>query len=120
MQSYKDLLVFKKSYEQAKWVYEIAKSFPKEELYGLTSQIKRAAASIPLNIAEGYGKVEGGKELIRFLSMARGSSIEMEVLLEMSKDFGYLRVDEYHKAIGQQETIGKMLTGLIQQIKSKQ
>ena len=120
MQSYKDLLVFKRSYEQAKWVYEQAKRFPKEERYGLTSQMKRAATSIPLNIAEGYGKVEGGKELLRFLSMARGSSVELEVLLEFAKDFGYISESEHREAVEGQEIIGKMLTGLIKRIREEQ
>ena len=87
MDSYKELLVYKKSYEQALGVYELTKRFPKDKAYGLTSQMRRASVSIPLNIAEGYGKAEMGKETLRFISMARGSSIEMEVLLDFSKDF---------------------------------
>ena len=119
MQTYKDLLVFKKSYAQAKWIYEVTKNFPKEERYGLTSQMKRAATSIPLNIAEGYGKVEAGKELVRFLSMAKGSSVEIDVLLNFAKDFGYISEVEYCEAIRNCEEIGKMLTGLIRSILDK-
>ena len=120
MQSYKELLVYKKSYAQAIKMYELAKSFPKEEQFGLTSQIKRTATSIPLNIAEGYGKAETGKEVVRFLSMARGSSAEMEVLLCFAKDFGHMSREEYSEAIKLQEEIGRMLTGIIKSIKSKQ
>ena len=118
MQSYKELLVYKKSYEQAMRLYDIARGFPREEQFGLASQLKRAATSIPLNIAEGYGKVEGGKELVRFLSMARGSSAEMEVLLSFAKDFGYIPEERYCEAIKTQEEVGKMLTGLINRVRS--
>ncbi len=116
MQSYKELLVYQKSYEQALWVYEMTKAFPQEERHALASQMRRAATSIPLNIAEGYGKVETGKELLRFLSMARGSSAEMQVLLDFSKDLGYLPEASYREAIVKQEEVGKMLTGLIKSI----
>ena len=119
MQSYKELGVYQKSYAQALEMYRLSKEFPKEEQYGLTSQIKRAATSIPLNIAEGYGKAETGKELLRYLSMARGSSAEMEVLLNFSKDLGYISESEYGKAIERQEEVGKMLTGLIKSVLSQ-
>ena len=69
---------------------EVGKKMPAEERQGLTSQIKRAATSIPLNIAEGYAKVGGQKETIRFLQMSRGSCAEMEVLLDIIKDLGYI------------------------------
>ena len=116
MQSYKELNVYKKSYIQAREIYKLSQKFPLEERYGLTSQIKRAATSIPLNIAEGYGKVERGKEVVRFLSMARGSSAELEVLLNFSKDFGYILEEEYIEFLKRCEEIGKMLTGLIKSI----
>ena len=120
MQSYKELHVYKKSYEQAKEIYRVTKAFPKEELYAMTSQIKRAATSIPLNIAEGYGKVEMGKEVLRYLSMARGSSAEMEVLLEFSKDFEWISEEEYRELVERQQVIGKMLTRLMQSLNQSQ
>ena len=120
VQSYKELLAYKKSYTQAIKMYELARSFPKEEQFGLASQVKRAATSVPLNIAEGYGKAETGKEVVRFLSMARGSSAEMEVLLCFAKDLGYISEEEYSEAMKLQEEIGRILTGLIKSIKSKQ
>ena len=89
---------------------------PREEQYGLTSQIKRASTSIPLNIAEGYGKWVSGKELIRFLLMARGSCCEMEVLLNFIKDFGYITENEYTGYEARYIEIGKMLTGLIKSV----
>ena len=118
--SYRDLIVYQKSYKMAKASYELTKNFPEEERYGLTSQVKRALTSIPLNIAEGYGKAVGGKELKRFLLMARGSCAEMEVLLELSKDFGYIEENIYKLGIERYEEIGKMLTGLIKSIENKQ
>ena len=119
VKSYKEMNVYKKSYKQALHVYELTKAFPKEEAYGLTSQIRRASVGIPLCIAEGYGKHETGKELIRFLSMARGSSAEIEVLLDFAKDFGYIAEEEYREAAEQQEEVGRMLTGLIKSIASR-
>ena len=119
MQSYKELVVYQRAYAQAIKMYRLAGKFPQEEQYGLTSQIKRAATSIPLNIAEGYGKLETGKELLRYLSMARGSSAEMEVLLNFSKDLGYITGEEYREAIEEQEAVGKMLTGLIKSVGSR-
>ncbi len=119
MDSYKELNVYKKAYEQAVWVHEKTKKFPSEELYGLSSQMRRASVGIPLTIAEGYGKQETGKELLRFLSMARGSGAEMEVLLDLSKDFGYISESEYQEAKAAQEAIGKMLTGLMKSLKEK-
>ncbi len=119
LDSYRELNVYKKAYEQAKRVYELTKKFPKEEAYGMTSQMRRASVGIPLCIAEGYGKQETGKETHRFLSMARGSSVEMDVLLDFSKDFGYISESEYQEAKAAQETIGKMLTGLMKSLKEK-
>ena len=119
MESYKGLKVYQKSYELAKEMYmKVASKMPKEEQYGLASQVKRASTSIPLNIAEGYGKWCGEKELIRFLMMARGSCCEMEVLLSFSKDFGYISEEEYARYSSQYEEIGKMLTGLMKSVSS--
>ncbi len=119
VKSYKELIVYKKAYKQAIKIYELTKKFPREEAFGLTSQIRRASVGIPLCIAEGYGKAETGKELARFISMARGSSAEMEVLLELAKDFGYIAEEEYREAIGLQEEVGRMLSGLLKSIASR-
>ena len=89
------------------------KDLPREELYGLISQIKRAATSIPLNIAEGYGKRESEKEFKRFLMMAQGSCDEMHVLLDICRDLGYIRQEDYQEAYKRYDEVGKMLSGLI-------
>ena len=120
MQGYKGLKVYEKSYKAAKAIYlKIASKFPEEEKYGLKSQIQRAATSIPLNIAEGYGKGDTKKEMLRFMYMARGSIQEVMVLLDFAKDFGYITKEEQEKAISEYEEIGKMLTGFIQSKQKK-
>ena len=112
IQHYKDLTVYQKSYQAALDVYHVAKQFPREEIYGLTSQIKRAAASIPLNIAEGYGKRQSVNEFKRFLMIAIGSSDEVRVLLDFSKDLGYVAPETYVSLYATYEEIGKMLNVL--------
>ena len=116
MNSYKDLKVYEKSYALAKELYMETKTFPRDELYGITSQIKRASTSVPLNIAEGYGKGSVGRELQRFLMMARGSCAEMEVLLDFSKDFGFIEEGKCNQYKEKCAEIGRMLTGLIKSI----
>ena len=77
MSGYKELKVYKRSYKAAKAIYEMTVGFPNEERYGITNQLRRAALSIPLNIAEGYAKRESQEEFKRFLMMALGSSNEV-------------------------------------------
>ena len=114
MQSYKDLKIYERSYKAAKAIYQkVSSRFPEEERFGLRSQIQRAAVSIPLNIAEGYGKGESKKEMLRYMYMARGSVNEVLVLLDFARDFGYISEDISEKAKREYEEIGKMLTGFI-------
>ena len=118
MQSYRELEMYEKSYKAAKAIYlKIASKFPEEEKYGLKSQIQRAATSIPLNIAKGYGKGDTKKEMLRFMYMARGSVNEVLVLLDFAKDFGYITEVEYEKAKETYEEIGRMITGFIRKTK---
>ena len=117
--NYKKLQVYEKSYKAALSIYRASKDFPKEEMYGLTSQIRRAAVSIPLNIAEGYAKRESQSEFKRFLMMAIGSNDEVSVLLDFSKDLGYITEDLYKKGITEYIKIGKMLTELIKTVSEK-
>ena len=117
---YKDLKVYEKSYKAAKAIYlNVASKFPKDEKHGLTDQIKRASISIPLNIAEGYGKGDSKKEFVRFLNIARGSVNETLVILEFAKDLGYINENDWKNASEAYEEIGKMLTGLINSQKEK-
>ena len=112
--SYKDLDVYKVSYQCVIEVYKLTKSFPKEEMFALASQIKRASYSIPLNIAEGYGRKSSGKEFKRFLQMALGSANEMQVILELSKDLGYVSEDVFSSISAEYVRVVKMLRSLIQ------
>ncbi len=109
IQSFRDLKVYERSYKAAISVYRMTSVLPKDELYGLTSQIKRAATSIPLNIAEGYGKRENANEFKRFLLMAIGSCDEMKVLIDICKDLGFISEDVHGKYEQEYDEIGKML-----------
>ena len=113
---YRNLEVYKKSYELAMSICEYVKTMPKEERFELTSQIRRAATSIPLNIAEGYGKKESQQEFKRYLMMAKGSSTEMQVLLDMCKDLGYMKEEHHKKYLDRYEEVSRMLAGLIKTI----
>ena len=94
-------------------MYQYTKSLSRDERYGLISQIQRASLSIPLNIAEGYGKKSSTSEFKRFLVMSLGSCNEMSVLIEFCKDLGYLPIAEYEAYKGEYSEIGKMLNGLV-------
>lgn len=94
---YKKLIVWQKSNELAKKMYIETKNFPKEEIYGLTSQLRRAVLSVPTNIVEGYAR-RGRKELKQFLSISLGSLAETEYLLDFSLEIGYLQ-NEKHKEL---------------------
>ncbi len=114
---HKDLDVWKDSVKLVKQVYEITALFPKEELYGLTSQIRRAAISIPSNIAEGCAR-NSDKELIQFLYISLGSLAELQTQLIISKELGYINNDLV--VDNDIEKIRKMLLGLIKYLRSKQ
>ena len=113
---YKDLKIYERSYKAGLAEYRLTKQFPETEKYGLASQMQRAGTSIPLNIAEGYAKKSSQEEFKRFLLMAIGSANEMNVLLEFSKDLGYITKEQYEKASKEYEEIGKMLNTFIKTI----
>lgn len=112
--NHEDLNVWKESMELAKNIYLVTKNFPRDEIYGITSQMRRAAVSIPSNIAEGSAR-QSDKELIQFLYIALGSLAELQTQLILSKDIGYLDND-FKVNI---ESIRKKLLGLIKYLKSK-
>ena len=115
-EGYRGLNVYQKSYAATFEIYRRTKSFPREERDVLVPQMRRAAASIPMNIAEGYGKKESEKEYRRFLVIAKGSCNEMSVQIDFCKDLGYI-TDEDHKEMQSMYTdISKMLTGLIKTV----
>ena len=109
MKSHKDLLVWQKSVDMVTRVYSVTNGWPKEEIYGLTSQIRRAAVSIPSNIAEGAGRT-GKKEFSHFLSIAMGSLAEVETQIVIAQRLGYiLDVSDLDKGL---QEIRRMLIGL--------
>jgi len=91
-----DLLAWQKNHQLVLEIYKITKKFPKDELFGLTSQIRRAVVSITSNIAEGFGRYYF-KDKARFYIMARGSSTEVQNQLILAKDLGYINKDEFNK-----------------------
>ena len=112
MKSHKDLIVWQKSMDHVAAIYVATKAFPNEELFGIVSQMRRAAVSIPSNIAEGYGRLYD-KETVKFLSNALGSASELETQLIISKDLGYLSIEDFQKLTNQIEEIIRMLSALI-------
>ncbi len=112
MKTHKDLIVWQKSIQMVLFVYKFTENFPKEELYGLTSQMRRAAVSIPSNIAEGHGRCSD-KELIRFLFISLGSSAELETQLVIANKLSFLDEAVYLQLSGLNDEIIKMLSSLI-------
>ena len=116
MQDFKRLLVWKKGHELTLRVYKLSKSFPADEKFGLTSQIRRACMSIPANIAEGCGR-EGKKELARFLQIALGSAKESEYHLLLAKDLRYVTLETYNEINSKLDELKRMLAGLINTVR---
>ena len=112
IKSYKDLIVYQKSYKLALDIYRATQIYPKEEIYGLVSQMRRSGVSIPCNIAEGYRRGHR-KEYVQFLYMAHGSCGELETLLSLSWDLGLLDKDSFEKLHRIQEEVSRLLNGLI-------
>lgn len=117
MQNYKDLKVWERAHYFTLQVYNATKAFPKEELYGLISQVRRSASSIPANIAEGCGK-NGKNELAHFLNIALGSANEAEYFLLLAKDLAYLNEINYKELYNQVNEIKAMLIGLIGKVRA--
>ena len=111
---YKQLQIYERSYKAALAVYRMTKKYPEAEKFALSGQMQRAGTSIALNIAEGYAKRGSQEEFKRFLLMALGSANEMSVLIDFSKDLGYITEEEHRKASREYEEIGKMLNKFVQ------
>lgn len=112
IRSYKDLIVYQKAYQLSLDIYRVTESFPKAEIYGLVSQMRRSAISIPANIAEGYRRGHR-KEYIQFLRIAQGSCGELETFLSMSKDLGFIKEKDFEKLENAQDEISRLLQALI-------
>ncbi|MCY7291624.1 MAG: four helix bundle protein [Ferruginibacter sp.] len=116
MQNYKDLKVWYKAHEFTVKIYEVTKQFPREEIYGVTSQMRRAASSIPANIAEGCGKFTQ-PDLARYLNIALGSANESEYFVLLSKDLSYLSVEHFEVLNKMINEIKEMLITLIKKVR---
>ena len=112
IKSHKDLIVWQKGVDLVLTVYQLTKGFPREEVYGLTSQVRRAAISIPSNIAEGRSRGTR-KDFSQFLRIALGSGSELETQLLLAKRLSFITEIDYNKAVGQLEEVMKMLNAMI-------
>lgn len=111
-QKYTELEVWKRARAFTSFVYKLTSTFPKEEMYGLVSQIRRCAVSIPSNIAEGCGR-RHVKETIQFLAISRGSLYELETQIYVSCDIGFISETQLIECIKEIETLGKLINGCI-------
>jgi four helix bundle protein len=116
--SYKNLIVWQKAIEFVTVIYKTTKLFPSDEKFNLITQINRAVISVPVNIAEGYGR-ESSKNYLQFLRISRGSILELETLLLISKNLNYLPIEDYEKLMENLNEISKLLQGLIKSIQNK-
>ncbi len=116
VKSHRDLIAWQKAMNLTVEIYQITRQFPKEELYGLTSQIRRASASIAANIAEGQGR-RTSKEFIHFLGNARGSSLELDTHLELAFRINYINQENYKNLREKLDEVGRILNGLMRSIK---
>ena len=115
MKDFKELKVWHKAYDLALAIYESSRSFPREEMYGLTSQLRRAAVSVDANIAEGCGRRSDG-ELVRFLQIARGSASEIEHHQLLARDLKFLEATTHQEIEKRLQEVQRMLTSLVSSI----
>ncbi len=115
---FKELLVWQRAMELARLVYRVSQTFPKEEMFGLRAQLRRAAVSVPSDIAEGHGRLSD--PLFRtFLAQARGSLYEVETQLMLAADFGYIGDDDEMQSQQMCDEVARMLHGLLNSLKVK-
>jgi four helix bundle protein len=119
IQSYRDLLVWQQAMDLAVRCYSLTRSYPKEELFGLTSQIRRSSVSVAANIAEGHGRESSGS-FVQFLRVAQGSLKETETHLILSERVGLLQPPQLADSMRKCDDIGKMLRALIRAVQERQ
>lgn len=115
MRNFRELKVWEKAHQLTLAVYKATKTFPKDELYGLTNQIRRSCNSIPANIAEGCGR-KGEAEFARFLQIAMGSASKLEYHLLLAHDLTFLNIEDYEPLREEVIKVKRMLTSLIQKL----
>lgn len=112
MQGHRDLIAWQKAMQLVIDVYRVTRSFPKDEVYGLTSQLRRAAVSVPSNLAEGHGRTSR-REFYRFAGQARGSLVEVETQLEIARNLDYLSEEVAADVLMKASEVGRLLNGLL-------
>ena len=117
--SYRDLEVWQESIELSVAIYNLTQFFPKDELYGLNSQLRRAAVSIPSNIAEGYGRASR-QDFRRFTAIARGSALEVQTQLTIAARLGLAEEKDMSPVLARAERVGKMLWSLMTKLNAEQ
>ena len=118
MKDFRQLKVWQKAHQMTLAIYQTTASFPREEIYGLTAQMRRAAASIPANLAEGCGR-NSAAELARFSSMAAGSASELEYHLLLARDLNLIPLNDYQLLSEQIVEIKRMLTVFVQKLNAE-
>ncbi|NLP56975.1 four helix bundle protein [Lutibacter sp. B1] len=118
MKTYRELIVWEKSMNLVTDIYQVSKSFPNDENFGLTSQIRRCAISIPSNIAEGYGR-NSLNDYVRFLNISLGSLFELQTQVEIAFNLKYIVKDSFNKLYEFTREIERMLSSLIRKLKAK-
>jgi four helix bundle protein len=118
VQSYRDLIAWQKAMELVTEIYRVTKKFFKEEIFGLVSQIRRSAVSIPSNIAEGKGRLSKG-EFRQFLGNARGSLSELETQILIAQNLNYLNEAEVMRILAIVEEVGEVINGLLSAVKKQ-
>jgi four helix bundle protein len=118
IRSYRDLVVWQRAMELVEVSYRLSRTFPSAERFGLTSQLRRAAVSIPSNIAEGHGRKHLG-DYLHHLSMANGSLMEFETQLLIAGRMGYVTLESQQRTLDLSGDIGRMLAGLIRALKAR-
>ncbi|HVZ93650.1 MAG TPA: four helix bundle protein [Phycisphaerales bacterium] len=117
MKDFRQLKVWEEAHRLALLVYRLTGTFPKEELYGMVSQLRRASFSIPANLAEGCGR-DGDKELARFVQIAMGSACELEYFLLLARDLRMLSDAQHSEANGTTVAVKKMLASLLRRLRA--
>jgi four helix bundle protein len=117
MKDFRELKVWEKAHRLVIGVYRVTGAFPKEEMCGLTSQMRRAAASIPTNIAEGCGR-GGDAEMARFVQIGMGSASELEYLLLLANNLGFLKDDAHATLTAETQELKRMLSGLLRSLRA--
>lgn len=117
--TFRDLQIWQKSMSMVTSIYQTTSSFPKSEMFSLTSQIRRSAVSVPSNIAEGFGRRSLG-DYLRFLQIAFGSLFELQTQIEIAANLNYLQKTEFDQLYSQSREIERMMSSMIQKLKLKQ